>query len=102
MPKSIVQLKRNQGFGAQTRIIIIIIIRRHNRICLGACAVIVANTGKAENHRSIEIQKKEIQKKEIEPSIFELAIGTLKIESGVCDLPRRGSEKSSLIDLSKF
>ena len=62
-----------------------LIIRRHNRICRnGACAAIVADTGKAENHRSIEIQKKEI-----EPRIFELAIGTLKFESRVCDLPRR-------------
>ena len=55
-----------------------------------ACAAIVANTGKAENHRSIEIQNKvNSKKKEIEPRIFELAIGTLKFESGVCDLPRR-------------
>ena len=62
-------------------------IRRHNRICPGACAANVADTGKAEN---------------IEPKIFELAIGTLKIESGTCDLPPEGSKKSSLIDLSKF
>ena len=51
-------------------------VRRHNRICLGACAAIVANTGEAENHR-----------------IIGFAIGTLKIESGVCDLPRRGPKR---------
>ena len=38
----------------------------------------------------------------MELKIFELAIGALKIESGVCDLPPEGSKKSSLIDLSKF
>ena len=38
----------------------------------------------------------------MELKIFELAIGTLKIESGACDLPPEGSKKSSLIDLSKF
>ena len=27
------------------------------------------------------------------PKIFELTIGTLKIESGVCDLPPEGSKK---------
>ncbi len=32
-------------------------------------------------------------KKSIEAKIFELAIGTLKVESGACDLPTGGFEQ---------
>ena len=68
MPKSIVQWKRNQGFGAKTTIIIMIIIGKYSY---------------GDEARGFEAK------------IMELGIETMKIEFRASDLAPEGSEKKS-------